>query len=310
VPSVQAVGLDSGPWCGYGGPLDNPSDQRGEDARSLAFDSEPLGTDLAILGRARAVLELESDQPLAQVAVRLCDVWPDGASTLITRGLLNLAHRHGHEHPEPLTPGEPETVAVELDATGYRLPAGHRLRMSVSSAYWPMMWPSPEPVQLTVHTGGSTRLDLPVRLRPARAADAPPEHFARPEAAPLLIHEDLTPRGSASVYRVTHEARDACWLLETGSRDRHVRIGDSGLEYAEKGLVSYRITEGKPLSATAISTQSHLIARDDWRIRVETRSTLSATKDHFVLSNEIDAFEADDRVFARVWRTRVPRDHT
>ena len=310
VPQIQAVGLDSGPWCGYGGPLDNPSDQRGDDARSLVFDSEPLEVDLAVLGRPRAVLEVESDRPLAQMAVRLCDVWPDGASTLITRGMLNLAHRNGHEHPEPLSPGEPETVVVELDATGYRLPVGHRLRMSVSSGYWPMMWPSPEPVQLTVYTGGSTRLDLPVRLKPAGEADAPPEHFSRPEAASLLSHEDVSPRGSTSANRVTRDAGTACWQLETGSRDRHVRLSESGLEYAEQGRMTYRITEGRPLSATAISTQSHLIARGDWRIRVETRSTLSATKDDFVLSNELDAFEADQRVFSRVWRTRVPRDHT
>jgi uncharacterized protein len=310
VPATQTVGLDSGPWCGYGGPLDNPSDQRGEDARSLAFDSAPLEADLPILGRARAVLELESDRPLAQVAVRLCDVWPDGASTLITRGMLNLAHRNGHEHPEPLSPGVPETVVVELDATGYRLPAGHRLRMSVSSGYWPMMWPSPEPVQLTVHTGGSTLLELPVRLSPAGEADVPPEHFALPEAAPLLAHQDLTPRGSTSVNRATRDAGTACWELVTGSRDRHVRIDESGLEYAEKGRATYRITEGRPVSATAISTQSHLIARGDWRIRVETRSTLSATKDDFVLKNELDAFEAEERVFSKVWRTRIPRDHT
>jgi hypothetical protein len=256
------------------------------------------------------VLEVESDRPLAQVAVRLCDVWPDGASTLITRGMLNLAHRNGHEHPEPLSPDEPQAVVVELDAMGYRLPAGHRLRMSVSSGYWPMMWPAPEPVQLTVHTGGSTRLELPVRLKPAGEADAPPAHFARPQAAPDLGHQDLTPRGSTSINRATRDAGTGSWLLETGTRDRHVRIDQSGLEYAEKGRASYRITEGEPLSATAVSTQSHLIARGDWRIRVETRSTLSATKDDFVLSNELDAFEADERVFSRVWRTRIPRYHT
>jgi uncharacterized protein len=193
---------------------------------------------------------------------------------------------------------------------GYRVPAGHRLRMSVSSGYWPMMWPSPELVQLTVHTGGPTRLELPVRLTPAGAADAPPSHFAHPEAAPLLAHEDLAPRGSASVNRATRDAGTACWELVTGNRDRHVRIDESGLEYAENGRATYRVTEGSPLSATATSAQNHLIARGDWRIRVETRSTLSATKDDFVLANELDAFEGEERVFTKVWRTRIPRDHT
>jgi predicted acyl esterase len=111
LPLTQAVGMAAGPWCGYGGPLDNPSDQRAEDARSLCFDSEPLEEELPLLGHPRAVLELESDQPFGQVAVRLCDVWADGASTLVTRGMLNLSHRHSHEHPEPSSSTPPATAS-------------------------------------------------------------------------------------------------------------------------------------------------------------------------------------------------------
>ncbi len=310
VPSVQAIGFDYGVWCGYGGPVDNPSEQRGEDSRSLVFDSAPLEGDVPILGRPRAVLEIESDQPLAQVAVRLCDLWPDGASTLITRGMLNLAHRRGHEDLAPLQPGVAETVVVELDAVGYKVPAGHRVRMAVSSAYFPTMWPAPRPVELTVHAGGSTSLELPVRLRPAGEEDREPEHFAAPQAAPELAYEALTPRDSVSFNRVSRDTGTGTYELVTSRRDRHVRIEESGREYAESGRASYRIVEGDPLSALVTSEQSHLIARGDWRTRVETKSTISATEDDFLLSNELDAFEGDERVFSKVWRARIPRDYT
>ena len=111
VRSPQSTGVDAGDWDPFGNPADLPSDQRGEDGRSLCFDSEPLAEPLAILGQPVARLTIESDRPLALVAVRLCDVAEDGASTLITRGLLNLAHRDGHDAPSPLEPGQPVQVS-------------------------------------------------------------------------------------------------------------------------------------------------------------------------------------------------------
>ena len=175
VPVTHVVGLEASDWCGYGGPLDNPSDQRSEDAASLVFDSAPLSEDLPILGRPQASLVIESDELHARVAVRLCDIWPDGASTLISRGMLNLSHRRSHEHPEPLEPGRTETVVVELDATGYRLPAGHKLRMAVSSGHWPMMWPAPKAAQPRFALAEPPSR-IPVRRRPADDSDAVPEH--------------------------------------------------------------------------------------------------------------------------------------
>ena len=87
-------------------PADEPPDQRDEDGRSLCLDSDPLSERLELLGRPVAVLELTADKPLALVAVRLCDVAPDGSSLLLTRGVLNLTHRDSHEHPEPVPVGE------------------------------------------------------------------------------------------------------------------------------------------------------------------------------------------------------------
>jgi predicted acyl esterase len=105
------------------------------------------------------------DQRVAQVAVRLCDVWPDGASTLVTRGLLNLNQRAGSE-PADLTPGEPINARVKLQAVAYRFPAGHSLRVAISSCAWPLAWPSPALVTLSLDPGQSS-VELPVRRQPA-----------------------------------------------------------------------------------------------------------------------------------------------
>ena len=95
--SPQTVGLDAGAWCAYGNPADIPVDQRRDDARSLTFDSAPVAERFEMLGQPIVTLRVSADRPRAFVAARLCDVAPDGASTIITRGFLNLCHPDDHE---------------------------------------------------------------------------------------------------------------------------------------------------------------------------------------------------------------------
>ena len=174
------TGQDAGDWLGFGRAIDAPVDQRAEDGRSLSFDTEPLTVPLEILGVVRARLLVSSDQPVALVAARLCDVAPDGSSTLVTRGLLNLTHRESDEWPAPLPPGEPVAVALALNAIAHSFPPGHRLRLAISPTYWPWAWPSPVTATLTLRLEGSS-LELPVRPRPP----AEPEiRFAAPAWAP------------------------------------------------------------------------------------------------------------------------------
>ncbi|HYY76288.1 MAG TPA: CocE/NonD family hydrolase, partial [Gaiellaceae bacterium] len=188
VRGVQSAGTAAGAWTAEGQSADLAPDQRPDDAASLVFDFEPLAEPLEILGCPEVGLALASDRPNALVCVRLCDVFPDGTSALVTRGLLNLTHRDSHEVPTALEPGARYDVVVPLDFMAYSFPAGHRLRVAVSPTYWPWAWPSPEPVTLTVYPSGS-RLDLPVR--PPRPEDElipafeAPEHSAPLEVEPL-----------------------------------------------------------------------------------------------------------------------------
>ena len=129
-------------------------------ARSC-FDTAPLKSPLHIVGNGFARLRIAADRKQALAAVRICDVAPDGTSAMVSFGILNLAHRNSHEFPEPLKPGKFYDVSVPLKSVAQTIPKGHRLRLAVSSTYWPMVWPSPEDVTLTVDAAKS-RLDLPV----------------------------------------------------------------------------------------------------------------------------------------------------
>ena len=158
--SAQTVGEQAGEWCPFGRSRDQADDQREDDARSLVFETTPLDAPIEILGAAVVTLDVASDKSIANLAVRLCDVHPSGESLRVSYGVLNLTHRDGHETPAPLVPGRRYQVRIQLNDAGAVLPAGHKVRLALSTSYWPMVWPSPEKATLTV-LGGT--LDLPVR---------------------------------------------------------------------------------------------------------------------------------------------------
>jgi uncharacterized protein len=306
VRGSESVAADPGPWCGWGGPIDYPADQRADDGLSLTFDTAPLTEPHEILGFPSVRLVVASDRPRALVAVRLCDIWPDGASTLVARGLLNLTHHASSEEPSPLEPGRRYSVEVRLGSIAYSVPAGHRLRLAVSPAYWPWAWPSPEAVTLTVVAGPGSFLDLPLRTS-SGAEEPPPPHFSEPEAAPLPPHEALGSRGEER--SMERDARTGLVrIVAKASHFPSTHLLDSGICYDEDGTDVYQIVLGEPLSALTVSERSITIARGGWQTRVETQSTLSASAEAFLVTNTLEAYERDARVFARSWYRSVPRD--
>jgi len=162
IQSPLSVGLFAGKWCSYAETTDLPSDQREEDGGCLIFDTLPLEKDLEILGSPRLELELSSNKPIATVAVRISDVAPNGRATRVTYGLLNLTHRNSHEHPEELEEHKKYKIKVDMNYVAQKFPAGNQLRLSISSSYWPLAWPPPEPARLKIYLKNSN-LCLPVR---------------------------------------------------------------------------------------------------------------------------------------------------
>ena len=257
-----APGVDGGVWCGDGSPADFALDQRPDDGASLCWDSAPLTERVELLGKGEAQLELSVDRPWALVAVRVCDVGPDGSSTLIARGLLNLSRREGHDRSVPMPVDEPVLVRVPLQSTAYAIPAGHRIRLAVSNTYWPMAWPSPEPSTLTVLCGPRSILSLP-RRRPSEL-DAQLQPFGAPESGtPLASEKTMLRDGGRHVRRDLHNGEIEVEFDWHASR---TRIVATDTEMGEENVATYRIVEGDPLSAT-VSCRS----RCRWRARGGTR---------------------------------------
>src|SRR5690606_34513923 len=138
-----------------------PGDQRSDDGGSVVFETPPLAEPLELLGFPVLEAMLRCDAPTAVLAARLVDVHPDGAARRISVGVLNLAHRDGNAKPAPMPAGEAVTVTLRLDACGYRIAAGHRLRLSLSNACWPQVLPTPAAAPITLLLSGAA-ITLPL----------------------------------------------------------------------------------------------------------------------------------------------------
>jgi len=309
IASPQTTGLVGGEWCAFGAEGEMPSDQRPDDGRSLCFDSEPLAERLEILGAPVVMLVLAADRPVAFTAVRLCEVAPDGASLRVSYGLLNLTHLESHEYPELLEPGRRYVARVQLCDVAHAFPAGSRLRVAVSTSYWPIAWPAPEPVTLRLLTGAST-LELPVR--PPRAEDEELREFDPPERGPTSEVRRLR----AAPFRRTIErdlaANETLHTLVSDAADLNgaalARVEAINLDVGHTIARRYAIGENDPLSARAEIDQRTDLRRGDWIVRVETRTRLDATATHFHFEAELEAFEGDQRIFHKHWDEWIPRE--
>jgi len=306
VRSPQSTGIAGGEWCpfGLGGVSEElPLDQRIDDGNSLAFDTAALSADLEIAGAPVAELDISTDTPTGLVAVRLSDVAPEGAATRVSYGVLNLTHREGHQAPSALEAHKRYRVRVQLNDIAHHFPAGHRIRLAVSTAYWPIIWPSPEPTTLTLFTGTSS-LVLPVRA--PRSDDAALTPFEPSETAPPLAMSALRKgRIDRSLDRdiVTGEVE-----FRIHRDDGRVRNDTTGtiIDYTKQH--SYRIRDDDPSSAVSEVVVTIKLERDDWRSEVRTRCTWRCTRSDFLVDTDLDVFEREQRVFCRSWANVIGRD--
>ncbi len=254
IPAKPRYADCPGRWAGGDGP-EFPSDQCFDDGASLCFDGEPLKQPLEILGGARVTLDFSIDKPTVFVCVRLNDVKPDGSVARAAYGVLNLTRRDGHEKVKPLAPGKRYKVTVPISDTAYSFGKGHRVRVTVSTTYWPMIWPSPKPVELTLRTGTSM-LELPVR-----PANGGPKlwRFHEPGEGPSMAATQIKILPSRNTVTRDVLTGRAEVLSERGGGI--YRIEEHGMDFGSNTIERMAITEGNPLSCeTEVTVASHINA--------------------------------------------------
>ncbi|MEV2253074.1 CocE/NonD family hydrolase [Streptomyces sp. NPDC050147] len=304
VDSPHHTGLDAGRYFPFGNDADLPPDQRDEDAKSACFEFE-VPSAVRVLGRPRVTLRLTVNSPSGQAIARVCDVAPDGSSTLVTRGVLNLSSRNGRDRVDPWPVGGTEDVTFDLNAIGHTFPPGHKIRLAVSSAYWPWIWPQAQSAGFVLDPAGSA-LELPVR-----SGDLDPSIvFAAPEQSePLEVVHPATLDEPRPERLVVRDVAKGEWRLEVDPRYGGTRVYPDGLEFTEDAVETYTINESDPLSARTRSDWLIRLHRPElgWDATIESRSEITCDAADFITSNEVVCKDSGEVVFHRTWEKRIPR---
>lgn len=296
--NVPSAGAAAGFWWGELLPDQSPAD-----AFSLVYDSEPLSEDLEILGFPTAQLKASADAPLANWFVRLSDVAPDGQATLVTGAGLSGAQRESAFKPAPLEPGRLYPLSVEMHFTSWVFPRGHRIRVAVSNALWPMIWPTPYPMTTSLDLGGTSgsRIVLPVIPPEAR----PQPSFTEPQTAQQP--EGITSTGDSwpGAWAI---CRDEVRRASHGDWSGHSETTYPWGSVVSKEQMAYDVEDAHPESAsvagegtTTITLPGRVLA---WKAQLEIQS--DERRFSYRLRRELSKDGVVIR--ERVWQESIPRD--
>lgn len=256
---------------------------------------------LEILGRPVVRLRAAIGKPVGHLAVRLVDVHADGTGSRVSWGVINLSHRNGNAAPEAMRRGQLVDLELAMDECGYRFLAGHILRVSISTAYWPMIMPPPEIVTATITLGEGNCITLPVR----EGGD----EYPLPEPVdhePLPVYTQHSPaRCERRVERDLQHHHTRYVVVDDSGEDE---MPGHGLRTRHLHQTRYDIALDDPLAARARSLHTCWMSRGEWSIRTESESQWWCDATHFHVQAEVRAFEDEQLMNERSWQRSIPRD--
>ncbi len=302
--SQETLGLTKREWFPWNMSVDLPPDQTPDDKRCLTFDSTPLEEDLEILGNPMLRILVASSRPVAKIVARLNEVLPNNTSWSVSYGILNLTHRDGHSNPAPLEVGKSYQVDVPCYFTAHRFKKGNRIRVAISESIWPMVWPSPQSVELQITAGVST-LTLPVR--PATGLqDGIPIEVLRDR----IKEQVKADPHMADEYKVTQTGPDARGQVTINKRLRDLpeKLTATGTIMSGGSDWNMSIREGDPNSSVWRVEWFITLRRGEWYTTTRSALEISSTESDFHLKESITAFENEKVVFEKAWDNYIKRD--
>ena len=303
---VPTAGVEAGgPVMWWGDPT---PDQRPSDAFGLVYESAPLEADLEVTGFPVAHLKVSASAPVANWFVRLSDVAPGGAVSLVAGAGFNGTHRESSREPKALVPGQEVALGIEMHFTTWVFPKGHRIRFVVSNAQWPMFWPSPQAMSTTLRLGGkgATRLDLPVIPH----AERPVPVFLPPAEDPVLAGFGALESGTSSGYGEVN-------LVERLPLTRSTRVTASagggyrypwGTSHSSERIV-HETSDTQPENSSATGTYATSVELPGRVLRWEgdVRFWSDASTFHYRFTRRL--FENGSLLREKSWDESFPRDN-
>ncbi len=292
-------------WGAGGPPNGLGRDLRPDEALGPTFTSEPLDVAVEILGVPEVVLYLATSSPVATAVVRLTDVAIDGTSAQVSAGILNLTHRRSDSAPEPLEPGRVEAIRIALRPAGYRFLPGHRIRVSVASSAWPVVWPSPFETTFALHHGDATRSRLVLPLIPAAGSPgdvAVPAFKTTLPDQPTIGGEGTT---DLAVWRITDDV--IAGTLTVTVHDGGEEVLDDGRRLYSAETLSMTASDTDPARALLDADVVYRWRDHDFETEIRARSTQTSDVGAFHLTVDLEVDVDGEPFFRRTWQETIER---
>jgi hypothetical protein len=184
--------------------------------------------------------------------------------------------------------------------------AGHRLRLALSTSYWPIVWPAPEAAEITLHLEDCALVLPERRVEVEIDAQAPGAARDYPRYQAQVLEK---PWGEAT----TKIEADGTHVLESYDSYGAARDLSHGQQVSSNVRMRYAIHPDDPASARFDCAWVFAFGREtdgdapDWNLRIETDSAMWCDTETFTLWREIKAFEGEDLILTRDWKEVIPR---
>ncbi|MBS1994589.1 MAG: CocE/NonD family hydrolase [Cyanobacteria bacterium SZAS LIN-3] len=270
------AGTAAGVWWG-----NKTGDVSGDDALSLTYDSKPMVKPLQIIGAPHINVRVKSTSEKAKWTVRLEDVAPDGKVMLITGSLFHPAHiKHGRLNPEWPGAGEVYEVDVPMHFTTWTFQPGHKVRLAIANAQFPMTWPSPDLMVSTVFSGdGEAVLTLPVV--PFDGGQVP--HL------PRVCVKQESPDSESIDFPGKKEAATFNRYYKKSGRQSHTIVGNSAYKIRQRRFYietssTWSTFDKEPWRSSYLGVAQTTITSQGKHQRLRTRISVTSDRDNFYVS--------------------------
>jgi predicted acyl esterase len=295
---LAGVGTAAPVWWG-----DPTGNMAGDDGGSLVYDSPILRDTVEIIGFPRVRLRVSASAPVADWTVRLEDVWPTGEAGLVTGALVSGPERDSRTSPEPLVPGLPVRLSTALHFTTWRFLPGHRIRLAVSNAQFPMAWPTAAPMTTELTTNDpQTVLELPTI--PAVAAGRTPEFLPATPDPPAPDAHTLD-SGHYPGALVTRDENAKTTALDFRNAYGYA-IGRRTIRVVETEHYSTR--DDAPWDSRFLGDEVHTIrTAAGHQVRLHTVIAIVSDRDTLHVTETRSIYQDGALVHRKVWQELIPR---
>lgn len=290
------AGMGAGGWWG-----EQTGDMAADDAHSLVYDSAPLTEAVDIMGMPQVRLRVAADAPFYQWTVRLEDVAPDGKVSLVSGAAINPSQRFSRLAPEALIPGEPTTLATSIHFTTWRFNPGHRIRLAVANAQFPMIWPSPTPGTTSLLLGHDTWVELPT-VPVASGAD---QTCVLPEPEP----SDVAPFGEELEKNgpVFSSERDETTGTSSFSTSSDIAWTIRGNKYYSSESYRWDVKDATPADASYQGERRNVFKIASNEIDLSTKALIESDASYFHVTFTKVLRQNGILVRERTWTDRIAR---